>query len=310
MTENRQKCLQICLKDNSCKYFAYFAQNMKCALCTGVYKARKSCGRKQPIEIVVKDIDECQTGAHDCDQDSAVCINTIGSYKCRCKTGFYRKAGLGICVEVPEVLWMSYEDGCFEASSHFARLKVESKEHCQLKCQINNSCAMVEYISEKKMCKLFRHHHYKPISHCGIRSDLFLKAIVECDNIEKLCPRRSYCHSYSGNRVCRCRSGYKGTGKVCHDVNECETYRNLCGANAICVNNNGSYNCECLLGYHRDGELCIKETPTEKNIWTLSKEKKGPFKELLDLFNTSAYPRYHPRTWLLFFAVLILWEYI
>lgn len=146
-----------------------------------------------------QDIDECQTGAHNCDQDSAVCINTIGSYKCRCKTGFYRKAGLGICVEgkgndvalfslvdlkqtsenvvslVPEVLWMSYEDGCFEASSHFARLKVESKEHCQLKCQINNNCAMVEYISEKKLCKLFRHHHYKPISHCGIRSDLFLK---------------------------------------------------------------------------------------------------------------------------------------
>lgn len=32
------------------------------------------------------------------------------------------------------------------------------------------------------------------------------------------------------------------------------------------------------------------ETPTKKNTLTPSKEKNGPFKDLLDLFNTSASP--------------------
>lgn len=76
---------------------------------------------------------------------------------------------------VPEVVWIPYLNGCFENKTYFAHLKVESKEQCQFKCQIKDKCAVAEYISEKKLCKLATHYHYKSISDCGRRSVLFIK---------------------------------------------------------------------------------------------------------------------------------------
>ena len=36
---------------------------------------------------LIVDIPECERGLDDCDSN-ATCINTIGSYKCTCNTGF------------------------------------------------------------------------------------------------------------------------------------------------------------------------------------------------------------------------------
>ena len=36
----------------------------------------------------VLDVDECTKGTHSCDVN-AVCANTLGSYNCTCKDGFY-----------------------------------------------------------------------------------------------------------------------------------------------------------------------------------------------------------------------------
>ena len=33
------------------------------------------------------DIDECECGTHDCDEN-AICTNTIGSYDCTCREGY------------------------------------------------------------------------------------------------------------------------------------------------------------------------------------------------------------------------------
>ena len=49
------------------------------------------------------DIDECQTGAHQCPSDSR-CVNTIGSYECKCNEGMKQTSslppdGIGKCVK-------------------------------------------------------------------------------------------------------------------------------------------------------------------------------------------------------------------
>ncbi|XP_044181286.1 uromodulin-like [Acropora millepora] len=43
------------------------------------------------------DIDECATGIHNCINGTAICTNTLGSYKCTCKSG-YRGDGQNYCI--------------------------------------------------------------------------------------------------------------------------------------------------------------------------------------------------------------------
>ncbi|XP_067047504.1 uncharacterized protein [Acropora muricata] len=43
------------------------------------------------------DIDECASGIHNCINGTAICTNTLGSYKCTCKSG-YRGDGLNYCI--------------------------------------------------------------------------------------------------------------------------------------------------------------------------------------------------------------------
>ena len=39
--------------------------------------------------LVITDIDECVSDAHDCLEDLAHCSNTLGSHTCACKHGYY-----------------------------------------------------------------------------------------------------------------------------------------------------------------------------------------------------------------------------
>ena len=39
--------------------------------------------------ILLIDIDECETGQHHCDVNHADCSDTLGSYDCHCKEGFF-----------------------------------------------------------------------------------------------------------------------------------------------------------------------------------------------------------------------------
>ena len=43
------------------------------------------------------DIDECASGTHNCISERAICANTLGSYKCTCKSG-YRGDGESYCI--------------------------------------------------------------------------------------------------------------------------------------------------------------------------------------------------------------------
>ncbi|XP_015785280.2 protein kinase C-binding protein NELL1-like isoform X2 [Tetranychus urticae] len=76
------------------------------------------------------------------------------------------------------------------------------------------------------------------------------------------CHPNASCHNLKTEYTCKCKSGFWGNGKDCHDVNECLELGgingHLCRDNSKCVNTNGSYYCQCLPGFKRRDSLnCI-----------------------------------------------------
>ena len=68
-----------------------------CCNCTSFSELKSSYSETRYIVKVIfadTDINECFHEAHDCDRVSTVCINTIGSYSCKCEEGYENITGV------------------------------------------------------------------------------------------------------------------------------------------------------------------------------------------------------------------------
>ncbi|KAK1170693.1 thrombomodulin-like [Acipenser oxyrinchus oxyrinchus] len=85
-----------------------------------------------------RDIDECKMGHNLCEQDW-VCVNTPGSFKCKCKSGFVEEKGT--CEDVDECqrdlcdhdcknVLGSYQCACFEGYIQDSENHLKCKLHC------------------------------------------------------------------------------------------------------------------------------------------------------------------------------------
>ena len=45
---------------------------------------------------VCRDVDECESSINDCDPNTTLCVNGIGNYLCKCRTG-YENRSAGKC---------------------------------------------------------------------------------------------------------------------------------------------------------------------------------------------------------------------
>ncbi|XP_062600104.1 mucin-like protein [Saccostrea cucullata] len=74
----------------------------------------------------------------------------------------------------------------------------------------------------------------------------------DCDQI---------CSNTEGSYTCSCRTGYRLTGHMCHDINECSEGTNICEQK--CHNTQGSYYCSCMPGYNLQSNQasCVMESP-------------------------------------------------
>ncbi|XP_039260349.2 uncharacterized protein LOC120336684 isoform X1 [Styela clava] len=79
------------------------------------------------------------------------------------------------------------------------------------------------------------------------------------------CHPMARCQARGSSYICDCKSGFRGSGRYCADINECSS-RNRCHENANCNNTEGSYTCTCEPGYIGDGYQCTRHDPCDEGI--------------------------------------------
>ena len=81
------------------------------------YRKTKSVLNYSVSDFVIADINECETGKHNCDAN-AICSNTIGSFVCTCKPGY---SGNGVkCTG--ETVYFGIPYNRFLINSDFSRI--------------------------------------------------------------------------------------------------------------------------------------------------------------------------------------------
>nr|XP_033775586.1 fibrillin-1 isoform X2 [Geotrypetes seraphini] len=211
---------------------------------------------KEPVngKPFFKDINECKMIPSLCTHGK--CRNTIGSFKCRCDSGFSLDSeernctdidecrispdvcGEGTCVNTPG----DFECACFEGyESGFMMMKncmdIDECERNPLLCR-GGICLNTEGSFQ---CECPPGHEVAPDgSACT--------DINECELSHNLC-KNGHCVNLIGRYQCACNPGYKVTPDklYCVDIDECQVGNG--GCDTTCTNSEGSYECSCRHGF-------------------------------------------------------------
>ena len=218
------------------------------------------------------DVDECMNiTLNTCFDNSALCINTIGSYHCECPVGYAISPATGHCEDTNECVVNNHmchsnadcsnTDGSYVCTCH--NNYIGNGLYCHPNCTVcgaNTDCT-INQINNLPICTCRE----------GYTGDIFTGCIDinECTN--NICDDNEICVNAIGSYACICRNGYQvfnHPGSMtqlpdtnCIDIDEC-TGINICSGNATCSNTIGSYNCVCDTGFYGDGEYCHPECPS------------------------------------------------
>ncbi|KAL1250389.1 hypothetical protein QQF64_021394, partial [Cirrhinus molitorella] len=82
--------------------------------------------------------------------------------------------------------------------------------------------------------------------------------VDECAEALDSCSMDAICQNTLKSYKCICKSGYKGDGKHCEDIDECASEYNG-GCVHECINIPGNYRCTCYDGFRlaNDGHNCL-----------------------------------------------------
>lgn len=258
-SETLLKCVDIdeclvptaCLRDEQCinTYASYLCRKICTEAGFRLNELRNSC----------EDINECVEGLNACGQ-LQTCINTPGSYRCECPTG-YRMLG-SQCIDIDECR-KSHAHLCPHdtsicentAGSYFCRCRKGFEKDFQGRCVDVDECLINNGGCSQKCVNKFGSYE----CHCnsaGYKLGADGHSCVDVDecavyaNTGICSPQTSTCENTIGSYRCRCKVGFRdadGSGKHCIDVDECGEKTNLCEQN--CINTFGSYKCGCRRGY-------------------------------------------------------------
>ncbi|CAH3180128.1 unnamed protein product [Porites evermanni] len=157
------------------------------------------------IEMTCSDINECNTGEHNCDVTSW-CYNTIGSFGCACREG-YSKNGEDKCtvsiINVQNVLLYQGIRELLKRLQNIRSLKGHYKEVEHENCVGDTDC-----------CKIIRKCD-EELGEVAGKLDTRIN-VNECATGKRKCNGSSICHNTKGYFLCICLPKYLGvncTGK-------------------------------------------------------------------------------------------------
>ncbi|RXN21616.1 signal CUB and EGF-like domain-containing 2 [Labeo rohita] len=226
------------------------------------------------------DVDECVFNNSGCQH---VCVNTMGSYECRCKEGFFLSDNQHTCIHrsVEGLSCMNKEHGC----AHICKETPKGGVACECRpgfelAKNQRGCILTCNHGNGGCQHLCEDTEQGPICRCHVRYTLHAdgRTCVERDEtapttpdhnatslaeVDKRVKRRllmetcavnnggcdSTCKDTSTGVRCSCPVGFtlQPDGKSCKDIDECELHNG--GCDHYCRNTIGSFECNCRKGF-------------------------------------------------------------
>ncbi|XP_067136118.1 fibrillin-2-like isoform X2 [Centruroides vittatus] len=184
------------------------------------------------------DIDECTLGSDNCNRQTQICSNTIGSYTCiphtfeNCPVGFRKDLNSAGCLDIDECA-----EG-LDACNRNEEICVNTYGKYQCEPKKTQNCPAGFKFNDNKECE--------DVDEC-------LENIHGCDDTTESC------QNTIGGYKCniKCNEGYVFNPALtrCDDIDECDELDQLCKVYEVCVNTQGSYSClplnlaKCPPGY-------------------------------------------------------------
>ncbi|XP_025772212.1 fibrillin-3 [Puma concolor] len=159
-----------------------------------------------------QDVDECRMLADLCPHGE--CINSLGSFRCRCQAGYAPDAAATACLDVDE---------CGQAPTPCTFLCKNTEGSFLCTCPRG-------YLLEKdgRTCR----------------------DLDECSSRNHNC--QFFCINTVGSFTCHCPPGFTQHHQACLDNDECLAQPGPCGTRGHCLNTPGSFSCECHRGFTLD----------------------------------------------------------
>uniref|UniRef100_A0A8C9CX13 Fibrillin 3 n=1 Tax=Panthera leo TaxID=9689 RepID=A0A8C9CX13_PANLE len=159
-----------------------------------------------------QDVDECHMLADLCPHGE--CINSLGSFRCRCQAGYAPDAAATACLDVDE---------CGQAPTPCTFLCKNTEGSFRCTCPRG-------YLLEKdgRTCR----------------------DLDECSSRNHNC--QFFCINTVGSFTCHCPPGFTQHHQACLDNDECLAQPGPCGTRGHCLNTPGSFSCECHRGFTLD----------------------------------------------------------
>ncbi|XP_036364063.1 fibrillin-1 isoform X2 [Octopus sinensis] len=208
---------------------------------SSTYKCLKN-GFWSKNNVTCIDIDECEKKNGKCDHK---CVNTLGSYFCKCNDGYSLHPKGHSCIDINE---------CEKKNASCQHTCVNSKGSYFCKCKAGFTLNPDGYSCKAKFCDKFQVPENAIVKNQRCLKDPLMKLGSRC---------QVKCHKgfrlpVSSTFRCLKDGSWSKKNVSCEDINECEK-NNKCDHQ--CINTPGSYFCKCDKGYTLDskGHSCKAE---------------------------------------------------